>query len=142
PRAPGVGGAALEAVLADGPLGAEVAEDDVRLRIRGQARALEVEGLGAAAQPLDQQRQVDRPRQDQLGVQRGEGGLEAGDAHRRLLVGDVLFLRLVGGVVGGDALDRAVAEALDQRLTVALFAQRWVHLRSEERRVGKEWRAR
>ena len=59
----------------------------------------------------------------------GEGGLEAGHAHRRLLEGDVLFLRLVRGVVGGDALDRAVAQPLDQRLAVALFAQRRVHLR-------------
>src|SRR5690348_7517332 len=44
PGAPGVGRAALVAVLADGPLGAEVAEDDVRLRARRQARPLEVEG--------------------------------------------------------------------------------------------------
>src|SRR5690349_13385931 len=60
--APGVGRAALVAVLADGPLGAEVTEDDVRLRTRGEARAREVEGLGAAGQALDQQREVDHAR--------------------------------------------------------------------------------
>ena len=34
----------------------------------------------------------------------------------------------VRGVVGGDAVDRAVAQALDQRLAVGLGAQRRVHL--------------
>ena len=33
-----------------------------------------------------------------------------------------------GRVVGGDAVDRAVAQALDQRLAVGLGAQRRVHL--------------
>src|SRR5690349_24120206 len=41
-------------------------------------------------------------------------------SHRRLLERHVLFLRLVRGVVGGDALDRAVAQTLDQGLAVAL----------------------
>ena len=61
-------------------------------------------------------------------MERGEGGLEAGHAHRRLLERHLLFLRRVRGVVGGDALDRAVAQALDQRLAVGLGAQRRVHL--------------
>ena len=61
-------------------------------------------------------------------MERGEGGLQAGHAHRRLLEGDFLFLGLVRRVVGGDALDRAVAQALDQRLAVGLAAQRRVHL--------------
>src|SRR6201999_4309307 len=47
---------------------------------------------------------------------------------RRLLEGDFLFLRLVRRVVGGDGLDRAVAQAGDQRLAVGLGAQRRVHL--------------
>ena len=91
-------------------------------------RALDPERGGAAGQPLDQQLEADQPGQDQLGVDRGEGGLEPGHAHRRLLEGDLLFLRLVRRVVGGDALDRAVAEAGDQRLAVGLGAQRRVHL--------------
>ena len=61
-------------------------------------------------------------------MQRGEGGLQAGHAHRRLLEGNLLFLRRVRGVVGGDALDRAVAQALDQGLAIGLGAQRRVHL--------------
>ena len=58
----------------------------------------------------------------------GEGGLEPGHAHRRLLERDLLLVARVRRVVGGDALDRAVAQALDQRLAVVLGAQRRVHL--------------
>ena len=89
---------------------------------------LDPEGGGAAGQPLDQEAELDHAGQDELGVERGEGGLQAGHAHRRALVGDLLFLRRVRRVVGGDAVDRAVAQALDQRLAVALGAQRRVHL--------------
>ena len=120
--------AALVAVLADGPLGAEVAEGDVGLAAGRQGRPLDAERGGAAGHPLDQQAEVDHAGQDQLGVERGEGGLQPGHPHRRLLEGDLLFLGCVGGVVGGDALDRAVAQALDQRLAVGLGAQRRVHL--------------
>ena len=88
----------------------------------------EIERGGTAGQPLDQQAELDRPGQDELGVQRGKGGLQPGHPHRRLLEGNLLFLQRVRGVVGGDALDRAVAQALDQRLAVGLGAQRWVHL--------------
>ena len=85
-------------------------------------------GSAPPDEALDDEAEVEDAGQDQVGVDRGERGLEAGDAHRRLLERDLLFLRLVRSVVGRDALDRAVAKALDQRLAVALGAQRRVHL--------------
>ena len=50
------------------------------------------------------------PGQHEAGVERGEGGLEAGHAHRRLLERLLLLLARVRGVVGGDAVDRARAQ--------------------------------
>ncbi len=47
------------------------------------------------------------PGQHKVGVERGEGGLQAGRAHRRLLEGHLLLVARVRGVVGGDAVDRA-----------------------------------
>src|SRR6478672_4424802 len=57
--APGVGRATLVAVLADRPLGAEVAKDDVGLGARREGWPRQAEGLGAAAHPLDQEAEVD-----------------------------------------------------------------------------------
>ena len=72
--------------------------------------------------------ELEHARQHQAGVQRGEGGLEPGDAHRRQLERLLLLLARVRGVVGGDAVDRARAQRLDQRLAVGLGPQRRVHL--------------
>ena len=61
-------------------------------------------------------------------MERGERGLEAGDAERRLLERHVLLVPRVRRVIGGDDADRAVAERVDERAAVVLRAQRRVHL--------------
>ena len=72
--------------------------------------------------------EVERAGLDEAGKQHAEGRLQADDAEGRLLVGHVLLLRGVRRVVGGDAVEDAAPERLDERLTVALGAQRRVHL--------------
>ena len=142
PREAAVLGPALVAVLADLPLGLEVDEAEVGRaadRDRGQRQ---VEHRGAARHAVDHQRERERAGQHQLGVDRREGGLEPGGAHRRLLERHLLLLARVRRVVGGDAVDGAVAQALDQRLPVLLGAQRRVHLQPrvellEQRLVGE-----
>ncbi len=57
-----------------------------------------------------------------------ERGLEAGDAVGGALELDLFLVRGVGGVVGGDAVDGAVEQGFDDRETVVLVAQGWVHL--------------
>ncbi len=66
--------------------------------------------------------------QDKPGVKRGEGGLKAGRAHGRLLEGHFLLIARVGSVVGGDAVDGAVAQAIDERLAIGLGGERRMHL--------------
>ena len=113
--------AALVALLAHRPLGAEVAEGDVRLRCPGASVGRSrPNGSAPPAIRSTTQGEIEDAGQHEVGVDRGECGLEAGHPHRRLLERDLLFLGLVRRVVGGDALDRAVAEALDQRLAVGL----------------------
>src|SRR6185437_2262816 len=78
--------------------------------------------------PLDEQRQLDRARSDKLGVELGESRLQAGRTHRCLLEWDLLLVTGVTRMVGCDAVDRARAEAFDQREPVSLAGERWVHL--------------
>ena len=95
---------------------------------RGRCAGGSSNSLGAGGHPLDEQRQVEDARQHEVGVERREGGLQAGRAHRRLLEGHLLLVARVRGVVGRDAVDRAVAQPLDQRLAVGLGRERRVHL--------------
>ena len=57
-----------------------------------------------------------------------ERGFEAGNAVGRALKLDFFFVACVGGVVGGEAVDGAVGEALEEGLAVGLRAQGRVHL--------------
>ena len=56
------------------------------------------------------------------------GGLEPGDAERRMIELDVLLVVVVRRVVGGDDVDAAVGNALEHRIAVGGLAQRRVHL--------------
>src|SRR5688500_8084258 len=58
----------------------------------------------------------------------GERGLEAEDAVGGVLEFELFFLGEVGGVVGGEAVDRAVDDAADAGICVALSPQGRVHL--------------
>ena len=102
--------------------------------MRGHRQA---ERLAARGHALHQQPEVEHARQHQPGVERGEGGLEAGHAHRRQLERLLLLLARVRGVVGGHAVDRAGAQRLDQRLAVGLGAQRRVHLEVRVERADR-----
>ena len=57
-----------------------------------------------------------------------ERGLEAGDAVGSALKLNLFLMRGVRRVVGGDAVDRAVQQRLDQGEAIGLGTQRWIHL--------------
>ena len=81
--------------------------------IRGTGRPNARAGPGR--HPLEQRREREHARHDEVRVQRGERRLEPGDAERRRLERRVLLLARVRRVVGGDAGDRAVAQRVDER---------------------------
>ena len=97
-----------------GVVGAALLALGARLQVgSGSKRA--TFGLGAALEPRTARARtgsppelirstrspsVEHPGQDQLRVERGEGGLEPGDAPGRLLEGDLLLLGGVGRVIG------------------------------------------
>ena len=56
------------------------------------------------------------------------GRLESDDAERRAVELERLLVGVMRRVVGGDDVDRPVAQALDHRVAVGLLAQRRVHL--------------
>ena len=119
---------ALPALLAGDEAGVEIDEREARALADGDRGGLEAEERSAGGHPLEQQLQLDRAGQHELGVERGEGGLEPGGAHRRLLEGHLLLLARVRGVVGGDAVDDSGAEPLEQRGAVLGVAERRVDL--------------
>src|SRR5207244_8807424 len=99
-------------------------------RADGDAWRIEpVDACRTGGHPLQQRLQLQQAGLDQVRIERGEGGLEAGDAEGRGLERDLLLVARVRGVIGRNGADRAVAKACDQRLAVLL--------RSEERRVGE-----
>ena len=55
-------------------------------------------------------------------------GLEADDAERRAVELERLLVGVMRRVVGGDDVDRSVAQALDHRQPIGLLAQRRIHL--------------
>ena len=73
---------------------------------------------------------------DEQVVHHREGGLEAEHAERRVDERVLLVVPGVRGVVGGDRVDGAVEQALDERLAVLAGAQRRVDL--EDRVVAGE----
>ena len=83
---------------------------------------------GPGAHALEQRRERQDAGLDELRVERREGGLEAGDAERRLLERHLLLVTRVRRVVGRDRLDRPVAERVDQRCAIVVRPQRRVHL--------------
>ena len=91
---------------------------------------------GPGGHALDDQLERDDARLDEAGDERREGGLEADHAVRRGRERHFLLGRVVRRVVGRDAVDRAVAEALDERLAVRLGGQGRAHL--EARGVQRE----
>jgi len=115
-------------VLARGPFALEVEQRDVRARAdtdRGQRQP--VHG-GAGAHALNEQLELECTAQHEPAVERREGRLQAGRAHRRLLEGHLLLVARVRSVVGRDAVDRAVAQPLHERCAVALAGERRMHL--------------
>ena len=79
------------------------------------------EGLDDALQPHF-------PGDDQFRIEHREGRFQAHDAHRAARQPAGFLLGGVRGVVGGDGVDGAVAQALDQGLAVLGAAQRGIHL--------------
>ena len=81
------------------------------------------------------------PGSDELGVERRECRLEAGDAHRGLLERDLLLLEECGAWSVAMQSMTPGANRLDQRLAVVLGAQRRVHLEARveaaDRLVGE-----
>ena len=105
------------------PDGLEVEEHEVGLGADLDPRRLQaVDARRPRAHALEQRGQGDDPRLDQLRVERGERCLEAGDAEGRLLERHLLLLAGVRSVVGGDRLDRAVEECLDESRPVLVSA--------------------
>ena len=134
--------AALVARLADLPLRLEVDQHQVGGAADADLRRRQVHQRRARRQLLDDERERQDPGLDELGVDGGERRLQPGRAHRRLLEGHLLLLARVRRVVGGDAVDRARSQPVDQRLAVVLGAQRRVHLQPrvelfEQRLVGQ-----
>ena len=121
-------GAALPALGARLPLGRGIEQHQVRLVSRGEAGKLESERGRPGAHPVDEDGQLEHPGQDQVGVQDAERRLQPGHPHRRLLERHLLLVHRMGRVVGGDAVDHAGAQTLDQRLAIVLGAKRRVHL--------------
>ena len=76
------------------------------------------------------------PRQARGGCGGRERGLEPGDAERRLLEGHLLLVPRVRRVIGGDAVEGAVAQALEEREAVGFGAERRVHLRVRVERAN------
>ena len=97
---------------------------------------------GPVGQELDETRERDRPRPDEPVEDEGHGRLQADDAERGRRETAALFLGRVRGVVGGDDVDDARPEGLDQGGRVGGRPQRRVHLEVRvarfERLVGEE----
>ena len=143
--------AALPAVLAGDPHGVEVDERHVGRLAGGDQRGGQLEQPRARGHPLDEQLELEHAGEHEARVERGERRLEAGRAHRRLLEGHLLLIARVRRVVGGDAVDRARAQALDERPAVGLGGERRVHLHArvhpahvllgEQQVMGRDLRA-
>ena len=116
---PGVDRARAEAVLGHRPLGV----GSSRTRFAGAPTAirgaLEPEGARRpGGHPLEQRLEREQARLDEVRVERGEGGLEPGDAERRLLERHLLLVPRVRRVVGGDAEIVPLRSAFEQRRAV------------------------
>ena len=127
--------AAFVAALPHDPLGVEVDEHEVRGLAHGDRRDEQVEQAEARRELLDDELERQRAGHDEVGVDRRERRLQPGRAHRRLLERDVLLVAGVRRVVGRDAVDRAAAQTLDERLAVLFGAQRRVHLAARVERA-------
>ena len=107
PGEAGVRRARLVAALPHDPVRVEVDEAEVRRRRRPRCAA----SAGPERPAPAVMRSTSVPgrgrRAPRARVERREGGLQPGGAHRRLLEGDLLLLARVRRVVGGDAVDRA-----------------------------------
>ena len=90
----------------------------------------------AGRHALDDQLERHHARLDEPVHERRECRLEPDHAVRRRRERHLLLGRVVRRVVGRDAVDRAVAQALDERLPVRLGGQRRAHL--ETRGVERE----
>ncbi len=126
---PAVARPRLEGLRVDVPLALEIEEHEVGRGADGDTRPVEVEGACRSCRhSLDERSQGQEPGLHESRVQNGERRLEAGDAERRRLERNVLLVQRVWRVVGGDRLDRPVAERVEQRCAIELCAQRRVHL--------------
>ena len=90
----------------------EVEQRDAGGLAHGDSRRGQPEQGAPRGHPFDERPEVQRAGHHEPRVERGEGALEAGRTHRRLLERDLLLLARVRRVVGRDAVDRAVAQGL------------------------------
>ena len=102
------------------------------MRGRGSPKAR----AGTGGHALDDQLQRDQAGLDEPQHERRERRLEADHAVGRRRERHLLLGRVVRRVIGRDAVDRAVAQTLDERLPVRLGGQRRAHL--EARRIEAE----
>ena len=119
----------LEARGIDGALALEVEHRHVRGRAdreRAPRQAEHARGMGR--EKRDQARQRDDAGAHEAVEAQRDRRLQAHDAEGGLVELDLLVVHRVRRVVGRDAVDRAVAQALDHRQPVGLGAQRRVHL--------------
>ncbi len=70
----------------------------------------------------------------QLLKRQADGGFKTENAEGRAIELDIFQGRFVRGVIGGDGVDGAVGEALNEGFAVFARGQRWIHL--EARIVG------
>ena len=100
---PGVRRPRAEPAVTDPPLRVRVEQNEIRGRALRDPRRLDPVRAGRPGRhPLEQRREGEQPRPDEVRVERGKGGLEPGHAERRLFERDVLLETGVWCVVGGD----------------------------------------
>lgn len=125
----GVGGLAEEVAVAGGPFFLGVEEGDVGVGAGLQGAFLEAEDFGGAvgeegegAGEGEALGEVELPQDD------AQGGLQADDAEGGVVELDVFLVVGVRGVAGGDAVDGAVFQRIQDGDTIFLGAEGRVHL--------------
>ena len=129
PREAAVAGLGGIEVVGGNPLGGRVDQGEVGAAARLDAHGLEPhDDARVDGHELDHAAPADRAGVHQVGEHRAQAGLDAGHAEGRQLELAGLLVVGVGGVIGGDAVDGAVGDALDELGGVLCGAKRRVHL--------------
>lgn len=138
--APGVeGGVAafgFHGFAVDGPFDVGVDDGHVGRGADAEGAAVDFQEFGRAGrQGADQSRPVEDFGLDQGLDEEREGRFQADDAHRGVDEAEFLVVVAVGGVVGDEAVDRAVAQAGEAGVDIGAGAEGRIHL--EIRVVGR-----